>query len=511
MSRAHVHALAHPHAHRIAGVLAAALVLLALAASGLIGQDAPRTLSLADAVGLAKRNNPGFLSIRNDQEVSDWQVREAYASFLPTVNASAGMTYQEPGSQRIGTIDFGSATTDYVFSNYGLSLNWNLDGGTMFAVSSARAGREATQARIRSAEFDLEAAVTLQYMAALRGRDVVDVARRQLDRAQQNLSLATVRAEAGAVAMVDAKKAQVERGRAEVALIQAERGYRAEKLRLTQQLGVEIAEVELVTGAEPFAPAFTLDDLLAQALSAHPSLLAAQARESAGRATLRQARSGYFPSLNLSTGLRGNAVEALDKDYLVTQAEQGVSNQRDSCEFLNAVSAGLSRPLAGYPKSCGQYALSDAQRLAVVQGSEVFPFDFTKNPLLLSLTVSVPVFNGFATQRQIEQAAASAKDASEARRAEELRLRTAVTQAYDNLTTQYQLIGLEQGNRQLAEEQLTLARQRYALGAANIIELLDAQTSVQTAERDYLNALYDFQINLAILEGASGVRLRPAS
>ena len=85
-----------------------------------------------------------------------------------------------------------------------------------------------------------------------------------------------------------------------------------------------------------------------------------------------------------------------------------------------------------------------------------------------------------------------------------------MTQAYDDLVTGHRLIAIQERNREVAEERLTMARQRYAVGAANILELLDAQTSMQTAERDYLNALYDFQINLARLEAASGMRLRPA-
>jgi outer membrane protein len=311
---------------------------------------------------------------------------------------------------------------------------------------------------------------------------------------------------------VDAKQAQVERGRAEVQLIQAERLYRAEKLRLTEQLGTELeADVELVSEAEPFEPTWQLDELLERALTAHPSLVAAQAREAAGRAQVRQARSSYFPSFSVSTGLRGNAIEELNKDYLVARAEQTLKSQRDNCDFMNAVSAGLSRPLSGYPRACGATTLTDVQRQQLVSGSEVFPFDFTKNPLQLSLSVSLPVFNGLATQRQLEQAQASAKDAAEGRRAEELRLRTAITEAHDNLVTAHQLIAIQERNRQVATERLTMARQRYAVGAANILELLDAQTSLQTAERDYLNALYDFQINLARLEGASGARLRPAA
>ncbi|MSR36517.1 MAG: TolC family protein [Gemmatimonadetes bacterium] len=510
MTRRHTQARAQTALPALGRALAAALVLLALAATVLVAQEAPRRLTLAEAVAIAQRNNPGYLSARNDQGAADWQVREAYASFLPRVDASAGLTYQEPGVQRIGAIDIGGASTDYLYSGYDLSLSWRLDGNSIFQSSSARANREATQARIRATGFDLESAVTLQYMAAMRARDGVEVAKRQLDRAQQNFELATVRAQSGAVAMVDAKQGEVERGRAEVALIQAQRLYRAEKLRLTEQLGVELqGDVELVSEAQPFEPTWALDDLLERALTAHPSLRAAQAREAVGRAQVRQARSGYFPSFNVSTGLRGNAVEMLNKGFLVTQAQQGVESRRSQCELQNALVAGLSRPYTGFPLNCAQYVFTDAQRQQIVSQSEVFPFDFTKNPLQLSLSVSVPVFNGLATQRQLEQAQASAHDAHEDRRAQELHLRTLVTQAYDNLVTAYQLIALQDRNRQVAEQRLSMARQRYAVGAAAILELLDAQTSVQTAERDYLNALYDFQINLAILEAASGSRLRP--
>jgi outer membrane protein TolC len=302
----------------------------------------------------------------------------------------------------------------------------------------------------------------------------------------------------------------VERGRAEVALLQAERGYRAQLLRLAEQLGMELdAEVELVSEAAPLAPSWTLDELIERALASHPSLVAARAREAAGRAQVRQARSGYMPSFSVSTGWSGSTIENTNKDFLVAQTERSLTSQRDRCQLENALVGGLATTYPGFPRNCAQYTLSDGARADLIQGSEVFPFDFTENPLQLSFTVSVPLFNGFAIQRQVEQAVAVSKDFTEGRRAEELRLRTAVTQAYDDVTTQARVIEIETTNRSLADERLTMARQRYALGAANIIELLEAQASMQTAERDYLNALYDFQVALTGLEAASGVRLRP--
>ena len=67
----------------------------------------------------------------------------------------------------------------------------------------------------------------------------------------------------------------------------------------------------------------------------------------------------------------------------------------------------------------------------------------------------------------------------------------------------------ESRNRALAEEQLQLQQRRYSLGAAGLLELLDAQTSATTADQAYLNAVYDFHYSLIALEAAVGRSLRP--
>ena len=63
---------------------------------------------------------------------------------------------------------------------------------------------------------------------------------------------------------------------------------------------------------------------------------------------------------------------------------------------------------------------------------------------------------------------------------------------------------LEARNRELAEEQLNLARERYRVGAANFLELKDAETLKAHADRDYLTALYSDHEALAALQAAVG-------
>jgi outer membrane protein len=479
----------------------------------LVAQEVEGTLTLDEAINLARRNNPTFLSTQNDQGPADWNVREAYGLFLPNLNTNLQAQYLAPGSPSFGIFDAGDLgldVTDYYFSGYSLTATYTLLGGSLFRVASARADRRATEARVQAASFTLESDVTAQYLMALRARDGVEVARRQLDRAEQNFELADARADVGATTPTDAKQAEVERGRAQIDLIEAESLLRTEKLRLLEQLGVQAeGDFELVSQFDLFDPQWVREELVGMALESHPQLRSAQAQESARKAASRQAWSNYLPNIFLSANWSGRAREIGDSDYLLNQAENSLNNQRSSCEFWNEVNAGLTQSLSGYPRDCTGFTLDPETEAQILASNDVFPFNFRREPWSLYVQVSLPVFQGFGRQRQVAEAKAAAEDARLDRVAEELRLETAVTQAYDELMTATQVVGIEERNREVAGEQLELAQERYRLGGGTFLELLEAQSSMATAERDYLNARYRFHGAIWALEAAVGQRLRP--
>lgn len=494
--------------------LGGALVLLAAAVTALVGQEAPAQLTLDEAIRLARDYNPTFRSTANDRPAADWQVREAFSAFLPRVNANGSAGWQEGGQQYLGSIVLDQASgTNFYQSFYSLSANWTLDGNTIFGVPAARANQKAVDARIDAAMFNLESQVTLQYMAVLRARDGVDVAQRQFDRSQQNRRIVDTRVSSGAAAGTEGSQAQIDLGRAEVALIQARRQFRESLALLAEQLGVPLGEeTELSSQFEVFEPTWARDDLMDIALAGHPSLHASQAQERAASAAAKQAASAYFPSFTLSTSLRGFAQQATNRDFVVASAQRDAASTVTACQRNNAIAAAMP----SYPFSdnvpmgdCGQFAYSDALGQAYLAQNEVFPFKFNKLPVSVTLQASIPIFTGFSRQRQLSEANNRAEDAKYNLRAEELRLRTAVTQAYDNLTAAYEAVQIENRGRSLAEEQLLMQQRRYALGAAALLELLDAQTVLTQAEQAYLNALYDFHWNLIRLEAAVGRNLRP--
>jgi len=470
-------------------------------------------LSLEEALATARLNNPGYRQAAEATEAGNWRVREAYGAFLPTVTASGSATYQGEGQQLIGSFtgdDLGAARTDYFLSGYALNVNYSLSGAQIYGVSSSRAEQQAVNARADAAAHDLNGQVTSQYLTAIRAMEAVAVARQLLTRAEQSLELARARVEAGAAPGTDATQAEIDHGRAAIALVRAESADGVEQARLLEVLGVvDDRPLALTSTFEIFDPRGLTGSLPPDAIERHPTVQALRQTERARGASVRQAQSGYLPTLSVSAGWSGFTRQTRNEDYLLAQAENSFRARRADCEFWNGLSSGLTSPLDGYPRDCSQLVLSPEGVQAILAANDVFPFDFVTQPFSASVRVAVPVFQGFSRRRLVEEAEVQARSAAHARRAGELRLRTDLSAARGSLEAAYDVVIIEERNREMAREQLDFIQERYRLGAAALLELLDAQSSAAAAERDHLNAVFEFHRALVELERVSGLPLRP--
>lgn len=509
----------------LAGVaLAVAAFLLhpggAKAQDGERALPAVRRLSLDEAIGLARRNNPSFQAVRNDEHAADWRVRSAYGALLPSASVSSTLSWQGSGEQRFGgTLTSGDVglgrQPSFLLSSYSAGLSHELTWGKVKEPGRAKADRKATRARIASAENDLTLQVTREYLALLRAREALELAAQRLERARQNLRLAEARREVGDVTALDARQAEVTVGRAEVALVRARNEMETAELRLVRRLGVEVADsIVPTTEPEVFEPGWDREALVARAMGSNPGLRALRAGESAAGYGVAIARSAYYPSVFLRAGLSGFTREATETGLLVDraldQAESNAVSRRNQCEALNEIFRRLADPLP--TQDCGEFSLTDEERSeirsAVRASNDAFPFDFTDLPPELSLTVSIPVFQGLSRQRQLEEAQVARDDARYQRREEELRLRAEIGAALGSVRSAYEAVTLEERNRAVAEEQLRLARERYRLGGVSFIDLVEAETLRAEADQAYLNATYTFHEAVAGLEALVGQSLR---
>lgn len=493
-----------------------AVLALACAAAAPVAAQDPVTLTLEEAVTLARQNNPSYLATRNDEAAAEWGVREAYGEFLPEASVNGGVRYEEGGTALFGSFtseDIGvSQTPAYYFSSYSAGASWTLSPQTWFNLSERRATRRAVVANVEAAETSLENAVKRGYLTVLRTRDNVELRRQQLERAEENVTLAETRAAAGVAIPLDAKQAAVERGRARVGLLTAQSDYETARLRLLQQLGIEEErDVRLTSELEVFEPRWSRAALVEMAMAAHPILRSLQASARAQRAAARTAWSAYLPSFTARAGASGFTRQVGNDDYLLAQMAGSLESRREACEQRNELNSRLADPFP--PEDCSRFVLTptrvDSLRSAVVANNRAFPFDFQQLPVTFSLSVSLPVFTGFSRQRQVAQAEVAADDARHQLRGERLRLTTDIAAAHLRLETAYQAVQIEEENRVLAAEQLEQARERYRVGLDSFVQLTEAETLKSEADQAYLAARYTFHEALADLEAAVGQPLRP--
>ena len=121
-----------------------------------------------------------------------------------------------------------------------------------------------------------------------------------------------------------------------------------------------------------------------------------------------------------------------------------------------------------------------------------------------ALGVQIPIFEGGRIRAGIEEAEA----VLEQRRAETADLRGRidyeVRMAFLDLNAARERVTVARSARELAGQQLTQSRDRFAAGVANNLEVVQAQQAVAQAEENYIGALYAFNLAKASLGRATG-------
>lgn len=460
------------------------------------------SLSLADAIALARRNNPTYGQSVNARRNAAAAVRSAYGALMPSVSTSFGTSYREGRTALVEGQQFG-ASSDIVSSSAGVSVFVQYNAENLLTPRAERASADAVEADITGAGQLLQTNVTTQYITALQQRARATLQDSLVQTAQAQLDLAKARVQVGAATILDVRRAEVALGTQQVQAIQAHNQEQVEKLRLFQQLGVnQPADVQLTTGFPMTAPELSLNDLLDQARRQNPALLAVRTREHVADIAVKGSKGLYLPTLSLSAGVSGAGSQFTNSNVLVTQAlTQAVQSCRSTAQIKQLVGQTAD------PTVCNAITLTPTQAADARSGNGSL-YDFARNPYSVSASLSLPIFNGFQREQRIQQAIAARNDAEFNVRRQELQVNADVTAAYLTLQASRQTVALQEKNAATAREALSLAQERYRVGANTFIEVSQARDDYARAQTDYINAIYEFHRSFAALENAVGRPLR---
>lgn len=461
-------------------------------------------LTLADAITLARRNNPVYQSAANARRTASAAVRAANGALLPQVNTSFGAGYREGRPTFFQGQAFGSPN-DQLSTDVGASASLNLSRATFAERKAARANQEATEAEITSAEQRVRNDVTTQYLTALQAQARSVLQDTLLATTTAQLALARARFQVGSGTQLDVQRAEVADGQQRVASINARNTARIEVLRLFQQIGIPAVDGVALDPNLPAAPAVDVAAVLAQAQRTNPAIEAFRAREEAAARGISTAKSSYYPSLQLSANVSGFTNRFTDTDLLISQQRASTAGQQAGCLTTEEI---RSRVGLSPQRDCTTIVFTPDDEAAIRSQQSKYPYDFTRNPYNLSAQFSLPVFNGFRREQQVEQASVQRRNAQNDLRAQELRVATEVNSAALSLATAQQTVELQEQNVRTARTALALAQERYRVGAISLVELVQARGDFERAETDRITAVYDVQRAFAALEAAVGRPLR---
>lgn len=498
------------------------LTLTAFIPSWAAAQEVPDSLTLAEAIRLARANSPTYRQFLNDEDPANADVRAAYGGLMPTLSSSAGLSYTRAGSQTFANQVFQNSSQ--IGSSYSINASLGVSYSQFLAPKRSKAQRRVTEENIAGAEVNLVADVSSQYLAVLRAEANVAVVEQQVARNVQFLDQTRAKFQVGRGTMVDVRQAEVSKSASDVQLLRARQSATNAKIELLKRMGLpattSIASLRLTDSFALTAPHWDLESLRAQAHGENPQLRAAEAQRDAASIGVRAAKAEYLPSLSISTGLSGFTQQSTSVDPLLANALAGAKGQAQNCAFQNAILQRLTSPHpapnGGIIDDCNGYAGLDASGTSlkpeIAQGirdsNTGWPFGYTTQPWGISLGISLPLFDGFRRSASVSAARAQEDDAREALRARRLEVDGQIQSGLLGVETAWQAATIADSNRAAAAERLRLATQRFDVGNGTSLEIADAQNAVTQAEFDYVAAVFDYHTAVVGLEATVGRPIR---
>ena len=422
--------------------------ILLLVPSVLAGQTVndttPRPIELDEAVRLARRNSPAAVQARGDMRIARAGVKSAYMAFIPDLSVYAQSNWRrgQTGGQAGEII---TVTNTTYFDQFSAQMTLFDGGRRFFDIRSAHARGDAAEATDVLQSYQVTLDVKQQYYDVLAAREAEEAGRAQLAEAEQQLRVATVRVAAGAASRSDSLRAVVAVGNARLAILDAQNRVQLANASLTRLVGTEFPVTAIPENiAEPVADSLDQTRLLSLAEEG-PAVSQAEAQLSAARAGLRAERTLYLPTINASFGRSG----------------------------------------FGYDR---RFGLRD-------------PFTYSSG---FTLSLNFPLLDGLQREERVVRANVAADNAEATLRDARLRAQQELTQALGLLRNAGQRVDVQRSSVAATEQDLLFQQQRYALGAASLLDVLTSQAALNTARNQLITARFDQRVARARLEALIG-------
>ncbi|MBZ5664350.1 MAG: TolC family protein [Acidobacteriia bacterium] len=396
------------------------------------------SLSLKQAEALALKNNPQISVARLTALASEQVTREVRSSLWPTATANlTGVDSQANSRITAGGLNnpiiyeraAAGVTVSQLITDFGRTTN--LAASANFAAKAENQNAVATKEQVLLA-------VDQSFYGALQAHAVLTVAQQTVSARQTVVDQIEALFKSKLKSQLDFSFASVNLAQAKLLLLDAENNENAALATLSMVLGYpKTQNFQLIEDTAVIAtPPGNVDDLIAQAFTMRPEILALEFQYRSAQKFHSAERDLFFPD-------------------------------------IRAVGAVGDTPVRN-PVLSNWYGA-------------------------VGVNVDIPIFNGFLYSARTREAGLREQAAQDRLLDLRNRISRDVRTSWLNANTVYQRVAVTQQLLDQANLALDLAQTRYQLGLGSIVELSQAQLQQTQAQISTAQAGYDYRLALAIL------------
>ena len=410
-------------------------------------------LTLREAVMIALEHNAQVLQAKESQIGAEARISESQSGLLPVVNVQA--SYARVGPVASYTVAIGPMfppiTMKFGVENMystGLSVqhslfNW---GRTQAGIDISEAGARMSQSGVDLARQSAAYQIIQLFYGIVVSKEAIDVQDQGIRSLESRLEILKKRYDAGLVSNFDVLTMEVQIASLRSRRIDAAGNLAKLRSLFNRFLGRDVTTPVVLNGElQHEVQSLKRTDLLEQAKARRSELEQLRHQEAMSQAQVNLSNSFDKPSVNLSLmwGLRNGYMPNLD----------------------------------------------------VLRGNWNG-----------GIVLAYPLFDGFKTKSQVEQAEVNVRLAQMRYDDVKSAIELEIQQNLIDLEANELKIQIEKAKVQQAEEALRIADERYARGLVSTTDLLDSQTSLENAKLNLLQATYSAIIARYSLDKAMGIR-----
>ena len=424
---------------------------------GVLAQAQVKKWTLKECVEHALDKNINIKQAELDLDQSEINKKDAFGSFLPSLNASVSHSWNIGLGQDPVTFNAVTATTKNLSGGLGSNIDLYKGLRRINQMHISNLAILASQYKLENMENDISLYVANAFLQILFNKEQIKVLKSQIEVTSNEQERTSELIDAGVLPSGDLLEVQASLSSQEQQLVMAENALYLSKINLAQLLLITDYDNFDISDTEYLLP---VSDILNQS----PETIYDKAKETR-------------------------------KEILIAETNTKMA------EYDLKIAKGAMQPSLS-----GSYSFGSNYFRSELFDTPDFETQMTDNKSHnISLQLSIPIFNGFSISNNVKRNQINVERSQYLLEQEKLNLESTVYQAFNDAKGALKAYEAAVKTLSAREQAFNYSKERYNVGLLNSFDFSQSQNQFVAAQSDVVRTKYDFIFKLKVLEFYFGI------